>query len=73
MARKATQETVTYTPKELAEKLEMSPKRLRAYLRQNFPRTSEEKNTNWQIPKAVADKVIAHYESSKSEADEDES
>lgn len=64
--------TETITPKALAEELEVSPKALRAYLRANFPRDDEAKNTAWTISSKVAAKVRAHYEESDEE-DEDDS
>ena len=51
------------TPKALAEELEMSPKVLRAYLRQNFTRTTEEKNTSWKLDAETVKAVREHYAS----------
>ena len=43
------------SPKELANALEVDPKRLRAFLRANFTRSDEAKNTSWSIgPEAQA-------------------
>lgn len=43
------------TPKALATELGVDPKRLRGFLRANFPRVAEAKNTSWSIgPEAVA-------------------
>jgi hypothetical protein len=43
------------SPKELALALDVDPKRLRAFLRSNFTRPNEAKNTSWSIgPEAVA-------------------
>ena len=48
-------ETKYVTPKELANALSVDPKRLRAFLRANFTRPNEAKNTSWSIgPEAVA-------------------
>lgn len=44
----------TYTPTELAKELGISPKVLRAYLRKEFARTAEAKNTSWVITTPVA-------------------
>lgn len=44
----------TYTPKELAAELGISPKVLRAYLRKEHSRTADAKNTSWVIPTPVA-------------------
>lgn len=54
--------TKTYTPKELAEELGVSPKVLRAYLRRNHARTDEAKNTSWVITEAVAKKARVAFE-----------
>jgi hypothetical protein len=44
----------TMTPKALAEELQVDPKRLRAFLRANFARPAEAKNTSWAIaPEAI--------------------
>jgi uncharacterized protein YjcR len=53
--------TKTYTPKDLAEELGVSPKVLRAYLRRNHSRTAEAKNTSWVITEAVAKKARAAF------------
>lgn len=52
MAKTKTQKT--YTPKELAESLGISPKVLRAYLRKEHARSADAKNTSWVIPASVA-------------------
>lgn len=46
--------TKTFTPKELADALGISPKVLRAWLRKEYPRTAEAKNTSWVITANVA-------------------
>lgn len=58
------------TPKALANELGIDPKRLRGYLRANFARTAEAKNTSWTITKEAADAARAHF--AKSEAGSDE-
>lgn len=45
----------TLTPKELATKMGLSPKRLRQVLRAEYPR--EAKGKNWEIPIDVAKRV----------------
>ena len=50
------------TADELADQVERSPKAVRAYLRENFPRDKEEKNTRWQIDSKTQKAVVAHYE-----------
>jgi hypothetical protein len=57
----ATATDKTMTPKELAEQLEVDPKRVRAYLRSNHARAIEAKNTSWQIPAAVVKDVREHF------------
>lgn len=37
------------TPKELAAQLKVDPKRLRAYLRREFPRDAQAKNSSWSL------------------------
>src|SRR5580765_5403421 len=39
-------------PAALAEELNINPKKLRAYLRREFPRKSDEKNTSWYLTDA---------------------
>jgi hypothetical protein len=63
-------ETKTYTPKDLAEELEVDGKRIRSYLRSNFGRDAEDKNTSWVLTEAMAQSVRDHFEDSE---DEDES
>jgi hypothetical protein len=46
--------TKTISPKELAAELNIDPKRLRAYLRKEYARKPEEKNTSWRIPESTA-------------------
>ena len=48
-------QTKPVSPKELANELSVDPKRLRAFLRANFARPNEAKNTSWSIgPEAQA-------------------
>jgi len=50
----ASTKTRTFTPKELAEELGVSPKVLRAWLRDKHARAAEAKNTSWVITAKVA-------------------
>lgn len=60
------------TPKELAAELNVDPKRLRAYLRANFARPAEAKNTSWSIPADAAKAARDHFEAKKAVATTDE-
>lgn len=59
-------------PKDLADALGISPKTLRAYLRRNFPRAAEQKNTNWAIPEPMAAQVVEAYKKDQSDATADD-
>lgn len=43
----------TYTPKDLAAELGVDPKVLRGWLRKEYPRAAEAKNTSWVIDAKV--------------------
>lgn len=58
----------TYTPNELAKICGVDPKRVRAYLRANHPRTNKEKNSSWSVSLAVAREVKQHFAPSKPKA-----
>jgi hypothetical protein len=60
-----TMATKTYTPGDLAKELGISPKVLRAYLRKEFPRKAEAKNTSWVITTAVAGKARKAFAKNK--------
>ena len=49
------------TPSELAETLSVSPKSLRAWLRQNFTRPLDAKNSRWYLPDEVVKAATEHY------------
>jgi hypothetical protein len=49
------------TPKQLANDLGVDPKRLRAYLRANFTRPNEVKNTSWAITPNAANAARKHF------------
>jgi hypothetical protein len=53
------------TPKELAAELAVDPKRLRAFLRANFARTAEAKNTSWSIGPDAAKAARTHFAKSE--------
>jgi len=54
-------------PNDLAKELDMSPKVLRSFLRQEFTRPAEKKNSSWELTKEM---VIAARERFTKEADE---
>jgi len=49
------------TPKQLADELGINPKNLRNYLRKNFTRVAEVKNTAWSITPDAANAARAHF------------
>lgn len=49
------------TPKVLAEEIGIDAKVLRAYLRKEFARSAEVKNTSWLITPAAADAARAKF------------
>ena len=53
------------TPKALAEELSIDPKALRSYLRKNFARPAEAKNTTWGIAPDAAQAARDHFEAKK--------
>jgi len=44
----------TIAPKDLAAELGIDPKRLRGWLRKEFARKAEQKNTSWAIDEVTA-------------------
>jgi hypothetical protein len=50
-----------YTAKALAEEIGCDPKSLRGYLRKNFTRVAEAKNTSWQITEDAATAAREHF------------
>jgi len=53
---------VKYTrPETLANEMNVSGKLIRAYLRANFTRPAEQKNTAWQLTPAQVKSVRAHF------------
>lgn len=63
----------TFTPTELATALGVDPKRIRAYLRANFTRPIEAKNTSWMLDAEVAEVVIEHFTAKVTDVEADES
>jgi hypothetical protein len=59
--------TKNLSPKELAAALEVDPKRLRAFLRANFTRTAEAKNTSWSIGPEAQAAAREHFAKSATE------
>ena len=55
----------TMEPKNLAARMGISPKRLRAMLRTDYPRAVEVKGKRWEIPQDLADKVRKEYQAKK--------
>lgn len=63
------------TPKALATELEVSPKTLRSFLRREFPRSAQEKNTSWKLTEDQVAKAREHFsveDDDEEEGDEDE-
>lgn len=58
-------EVTAMTPKQLAEALEVDPKALRSYLRANFARPAEAKNTSWDISEEAAEAAREYFEAKK--------
>lgn len=56
------------TPKVLAEEIGIDPKNLRAYLRKEFTRPAEAKNTTWIVPADAADAARAHFKKQEATA-----
>ena len=54
-------EVRTIEPKNLAARLKLSPKRLRAMLRAEYPRVAELKGKRWSIPMTLAKEVEKAY------------
>ena len=58
-------ETKVLEPKVLAANMGLSPKRLRALLRAEYPRSLETKGKRWEIPAELATKVETEYKAKK--------
>lgn len=60
-------------PKELADELGINPKSLRGFLRENFPRHPDEKNTSWELTAEMIKSATEHFvPSDDEELEEDE-
>lgn len=51
----------TYTPGDVAKLVDRDPKQVRAFLRKEFTRPGEAKNTSWHLTEEVKDLVVTHY------------
>jgi predicted site-specific integrase-resolvase len=56
------------TPKALAEEIGIDAKVLRSFLRKEFPRPVEVKNTTWIIPTDAADKAREKFAKQEAKA-----
>lgn len=65
--------TSVIRPNDLAEELGVDAKRIRAFLRTEFSRDSEAKNTNWELSPEMANKVRARFTASDDEDVENDS
>jgi hypothetical protein len=63
-------ESTVIRPNDLATELNVDPKRVRAYLRQEFSRADEAKNTNWELTPEMAAKVRERFTASESDGEE---
>lgn len=54
-------DNTTLTPKALAEEIGVDPKSLRGFLRKEYARTPEAKNTSWIITPEAADAARKHF------------
>lgn len=60
-------------PNDLAKELGVDPKRLRAYLRAEFTRPNDAKNTNWELTPEMVSKATERFTASDEDvSDEDE-
>jgi malate synthase len=58
------------TPKVLAEEIGIDPKSLRGFLRKEFARAPEAKNTSWIITPDAADAAREHFKKQETPAPE---
>lgn len=63
------EETQAVRPTDLAKELDVSAKALRGFLRREFPRSADSKNTSWTLTPEMIEKATAHFTPSE---DEDE-
>jgi hypothetical protein len=69
---KAAEAKPVIKPEDLATELGVSGKRIRAFLRTEFPRKTDEKNTSWALTEKQAQAVRERFTPSEDE-DSDES
>lgn len=70
MSAKTKETPKAITPKALAEELNVDPKRVRSFLRSEFTRPGEAKNTSWLLDQETADAVRARFTPKSEESDE---
>ena len=63
-------ESKTYTPKALANEIGCDPKSLRGFLRANYTRPIEAKNTSWIITEDAANAAREHFAKQKTVAND---
>ena len=56
------------TPKVLAEEIGIDAKVLRSFLRKEFPRPAEAKNTSWIVPDPAAKAAREHFAKQEAKA-----
>jgi hypothetical protein len=59
-------------PKDLALELDIDAKTLRGWLRKEFPRPTDKKNTSWVLSEDVADAAREHFLADEEDDDETE-
>ena len=69
VVEKKAEEVKILTPKELAARMGISPKRLRAMLRADRPRGIEDKGKKWELPLDIAKAVEKDYKEKKAKAE----
>jgi predicted site-specific integrase-resolvase len=58
----------TLTPKALAEDIGIDAKVLRSFLRKEYPRPVEAKNTSWIVPTEAANAARKHFAKQEAKA-----
>lgn len=61
---------VIIRPSDLAAELEISPKALRGFLRREFPRGADQKNTSWALTQEMIDSATDHFTASDDDEEE---
>ena len=67
MAKTKEKEAVVVRPGDLAKDLNVPAKRIRAFLRSEFPRTNEEKNSSWVLTDKQVTAVINRFSKEEDE------